>query len=170
MMSFFINLFTASRIVLRNKIYIVGFFIIAAALFWLFVYIPVRLTPGNDVAFQLSILKPKDIFLLVVLSLLSALSLTLHVYMLRRRLVSKSITLTIGSGFLGNVAGLVGSLFATASCAACIITLLSFLGVGTVFFLLNHRQSIITLSIVFLFVSLHFTARKILGICKVCTR
>lgn len=163
-----INLALACKIVLNDKLYLAGFLIIAAAFFWLFVYIPVRLIPGNDFAFQLSILRPQDIFLLVLLSIFSALSLTFHIYMLRRKSVAKSTTLTIGTGFLGGTAGVVGSLFATASCAACVTTLLSFLGVGTVFFLLGHRQLIITTSILFMFISLHFTARKVLGICDIC--
>lgn len=169
MKNFFINLYTASRIVLNDKNYLAGFLIVAVGFFWLFLYIPVRIIPGNDFAFQLSILRPNDIFLLVLLSLLSALSLTFHFYMLRRKSVTKSITLTIGGGFLGGTAGIVGSLFATASCAACVATLLSFLGVGTVFFLLGYRQLIITFSIVLMLVSLHFTARKVLGICDVCS-
>lgn len=162
------KLLTASKIVLNDKNYLAGFLIVAAVFFWLFLYIPVRLIPGNDFAFQLSILRPQDIFLLVLLSLFSALSLTFHFYMLRRRAVAKSITLTLGSGFLGGTAGIVGSLFATASCAACVATLLSFLGVGTVFFLLGHRQLIILISIVLMLISLHFSAQKVLGICDVC--
>ena len=168
MKNFLINLFTSCKIVLNDNIYLAGFLIITALFFWLFLYIPVRVIPGNDFAFQLSILRPQDIFLLVLLSLFSALSLTFHIYILRRRSVSKSISLTIGSGFLGGIAGIIGSLFATASCAACVATLLSFLGVGTVFFLLGHRQFIITLSIVLMLISLHFTARKVLGICEAC--
>ncbi len=104
MKNFCINLFTASKIVLNDKLYFVGFLIITAVLFWLFLYIPVRIIPGNDFTFQLSILSPKDITVLVLLSLVSALSLTLHLYMLRKRTLNKEVALTLGSGFLGGTA------------------------------------------------------------------
>lgn len=164
----FVNLFSASQSVLKDKFYLTGFLTVSGVLFWLFLYIPVRIIPGNDFAFQLSILRPNDIFLLIVLSLITALSLTLHFYLLRKKVSNKGITLTIGSSLAGSTVGIIGSLFATASCAACIASILGFLGVGTVFFLLNHRQLIIALSIVLMLISLHFTARKVLGICEVC--
>lgn len=158
----------AFQIVLKDKIYLAGFIILSAILFWLFLYIPVRTIPGNDFAFQLSILRPIDIFLLILLSLLTALSLTLHFYLIRKKISNKGITLTIGSSLVGGTAGIVGSLFATASCAACVATILGFLGVGTVFFLLVHRQLIIAFSITLMIISLHFTTRKVLGICDIC--
>lgn len=163
------NLFTAIKIVFSNKSYIVGFLVITITLFWLFLYIPVRLIPSNDFAFQLSILRPNDIFLLILLSLLTALSLTLHFYLLRKKVSNKGITLTIGSSFAGSTVGIFGSLFATASCAACVATILGFLGAGTVFFLLDHRKLIIVFSIMFMLISLYFTAQKVLGICEACS-
>ena len=164
----FTNLFAACRVVLKNKIYLTGFIATSLVLFWLFVYIPVRTIPGNDFAFQLSILKPNDIFLLIILSLLTALSLTLHIYMLQNKISTKRIGVTIGSGIFGSTMGIIGSLFATASCTTCVATLLGFLGVGTVFFLLDHRQFIIAFSILLMLISIHFTVRKVLGICNSC--
>lgn len=164
----FVNLFSASRVVLKDKFYLTGFLSASGALFWLFLYIPVRVIPGNDFAFQLSILRPSDISLLILLSLITSLSITLHFYLLRKKVSNKGITLTIGSGLAGSTVGIIGSLFTTASCAACVATILGFLGVGTVFFLLNNRQLIIALSIFLMLVSLHFTARKVLGICDSC--
>lgn len=168
MKDFVHNNVAALQIVLKDKSYFAGFLIIAAVFFWLFLYIPVKVIPGNDFAFQFSILRPDDIFLLVLLSLLTALSLTIHFYLFRKKVSNKGITITIGSSLAGSTVGIVGSLFATASCAVCVATILGFLGVGTVFFLLAYRQLIISLSIVLLLVSLHFTARKVLGICDVC--
>lgn len=164
----FVNLFSATRVVLKDRVYLTGFLATSAVLFWLFLYIPVRLIPGNDFAFQLSILRPGDVFLLIVLSFLTALSFTLHFYMLKNRFSVKRATATIGGGIFGGIVGIIGSLFATASCAACVATLLGFLGVGTVFFLLDHRSLIIAFSIILMLVSLHFTAEKVLGICVVC--
>lgn len=162
------NLFKASQVVLENKLYLTCFLGFTVILFWLFLYIPVRTIPGNDFSFQLSILRPGGIFLLISLSLLTALSLTLHIYLLKNKVSTKRVGVTIGSGIFGSTVGIVGSLFATASCAACLSTLLGFLGVVTVFFLLDHRQLIITLSIILMLISLHFTAQTVLGICEEC--
>jgi hypothetical protein len=158
----------AVHVVIKDKNYSVVFFSLSLVLFWLFIYIPVRTIPGNDFAFQLSILRPTDIILLVLLSLLTALSLTLHLYILRNRISTKRVAVTVGNGIFGSLVGITGSLFATASCAACVMTLLGFLGVGTVFFLLDHRQLIIVFSILLMLVSLHFTARKVLDLCDIC--
>ncbi len=164
-LSFYLQTF---RIVFASRRYVLGFITISILLFWLFLYIPVTLIPGNDFAFQLSILAAKDIFSLGFLAILTALSLLLHVYLLQRKVGASQISLTMGSGLAGSTIAVVGSLFATASCAACIATLLGFLGVGTIFFLIDHRQLIIVFSVIMMLISLHFTAQKVLGVCEIC--
>ncbi len=142
-------------------LFLIGFFV------WLFLYIPVKNIPGNDFAFQLSIMSPKDFILLITLSSLTALSMVMNGYILKRQFSLRSSAGLIGQGGLGSFAGVIGSIFGTASCASCAVSLFGFLGVGSVFFLLQYRQVITIVAILLLIFSLYFTSKSVLGICTV---
>ena len=159
--------FTAIRMVLGDTSYLLGFFLLIGLFVWLFFYIPVRNIPGNDFAFQLSIMSPKDIILLITLSTLTALSVVMNGYILRRQFSMRSGVGLVSQGGLGGFVGVIGSIFGTASCASCAVSLFGFLGVGSVFFLLQYRQVITVVAILLLIFSLYFTSKSVLGICTV---
>lgn len=144
------------------------FLILTASFFWLLLYLPVWRIPGNDLRFQLSLLSPVDFGLLAGLSILTALSLVMNVYLLRIHFSPDTGLSAVGQSGLGGIAGVIASVFGTASCATCVASLFGFLGFGSVLFLLQYRQWITTLAILLMIVSLYFTARKVLGICAVC--
>lgn len=160
--------FLAVKHVLSSKSYLVGLFSLTFVIFWLLIYIPVRTIPGNDFAFQLSLLAPKDHILLITLSVLTALSIIMNVYVLRHKPTIQTGLSMTGQGGTGLISGIIGSVFGTATCASCVASILGFLGIGGVLFLLQYRTWITTASIILILVSLYFTSRKILGICESC--
>ncbi len=161
------QIITAIRMVLGDAKYLTVFFLLIGFFVWLFLYIPVRNIPGNDFAFQLSIMSARDIGLLIALSALTALSVVMNGYILRRQFSVRSGVGMVGQGGLGSFAGVIGSIFGTASCASCAVSLFGFLGVGSVFFLLQYRQVITVVAILLLIFSLYFTSKSVLGICTV---
>lgn len=161
------QIITAIRMVLGDSRYLTTFLLLIGVFVWLFLYIPVKNIPGNDFAFQLSIMAPKDFILLIALSTLTALSVVMNGYILKRQFSIRSGVGLVGQGGLGSFAGVIGSIFGTASCASCAISLFGFLGVGSVLFLLQYRQIITTGAIILLIFSLYFTSKSVLGICAV---
>lgn len=160
--------FLAAKQILSIKNYLIGLVFLAPAIFWLLLYIPVRTIPGNDFAFQLSILTTKDRVLLITLSLFTALSIIMNIFVLRNKLTTKNSLSMAGQGGTGLLSGVIGSVFGTASCASCVASVFGFLGIGGVLFLLQYRTWIATTSIVLILISLYFTSRKVLGICESC--
>jgi hypothetical protein len=158
----------AARQLLNSKNYLFGLSILPFIIFWFLLYIPVRTIPGNDFAFQVSLLTVKDRILLGTLSLLTALSILMNIYVLRNKPGAQTGLATAGQGGTGLLSGVIGSVFGTATCASCVASIFGFLGVGGVFFLLQYRSWITTASIILILVSLYFTSRKVLGICESC--
>lgn len=158
----------AIKLVLRNKNYLAGFIVLSLAIFWLFIYIPVKNIPGNDFTFQLSIMTLQDKLLSGLLSVLVSLSLVMNVYAFKLKRSAKVGISMVGQGGGGLFSGIVASVFGTATCAVCVSSLFGFLGTGGVLFLLEYRTQIVLASIVLLLISLYFTSAKVLGICKSC--
>lgn len=158
----------AVKIVLKDKKYLAAFLFLSAAIFWLFIYIPVRNIPGNDFAFQLSIMTFWDKILMGLLSILVALSILMNIYAFKLKRSAKVGISMVGQGGGGLFSGVVASVFGTATCTACVASIFGFLGTGGVLFLLEYRTQIVLISIVMLLISLYFTSAKVLGICKSC--
>jgi len=158
----------AVRVVLKERKYLIGFITLSVAIFWLFIYIPVKNIPGNDFAFQLSIMSIQDKILTIILSILVALSLVMNIYAFRLKRSAKVGLSMVSQGGGGLFSGVVASIFGTATCAACVSSIFGFLGIGGVFFLLEYRTHIVLISIVLLLISIYFTSAKVLGICKSC--
>ena len=128
--------------------------------------IPLLLVPGNDLAFQLSIMPPRDYGTIALLGLLTGVSIMLNLYVFNRerdKQVKKLGMMSVTGGF-----GIISSFFGSITCVACASTILGFLGIGTVTFLLAYRFQIVLLSIIFILLSVYFTSRKILNLCDVC--
>lgn len=158
----------AIRKVLGQNSYRTLFVFFAVVIFWLFLAVPVYTIPGNDFAFQLSILGTQGILLLVLLSVVTSLLATFHIYILKHKGSLRTSSSLVGETSGGLLAGSIATVFGTATCAACVSSIFGFLGVGGVLFLVQYRLPITVTAIVLLVVSLYFTSRKVLGICTGC--
>lgn len=161
-------LLSAHKLVFSDKRYLFGFLVTAFAMFWLLLYIPIRAIPGNDLAFQLSILTPKDWFLFTVLPVLTALSMVMNIYILKNKGSAQDGAVIVGQGGTGFFSGIIASVFGTATCASCVATIFGFLGIGGVLFLLQYRTYITTAAIILLLISLYFTSKRVLNACESC--
>lgn len=161
-------LLSANKLVFSDKRYLFGFLAVAFAMFWLLLYIPIRAIPGNDLAFQLSILTPKDWFLFTVLPVLTALSIVMNIYILKNKGSAQDGAAMVGQGGTGFFSGIIASVFGTATCASCVATIFGFLGIGGVLFLLQYRTYITTVAIILLLISLYFTSKRVLNACESC--
>lgn len=169
MRSYVYYLTTASRIVLSERKYLTGFLVLALLFFSLLVYIPIRSIPGNTLVFQLALMGIKDYALLIILSLLTSLSLVMNFfYALKLKYGAKEGISLVSQGGIGSFAGVVGSIFGTATCASCVASIFGFLGFGGVLFLLKYRNFVALAAIILLLVSLHFTSKRVLGVCEAC--
>lgn len=154
--------------VLSRKGYLLGWLILAILFSFIFISIPVKAIPGNSFLFQLSLLSPKEYLLLASLAFFASLSLVMQFYLWRRKRELKSTMSTLGSGGVGGFAATVASMFGTATCASCISALFGFLGIGTIFTLIDYRSYIVVFSFVFLSISIYFASRRIVGECPLC--
>ncbi|MBI2049824.1 hypothetical protein HYT32_02905 [Candidatus Roizmanbacteria bacterium] len=157
----------AFKLVFEQKSYLLGFLISILVFLSVYLYIPIKNIPGNDLMFQLSILKPKDYILLTFLAALTSVSLVMNFYLLKNKVFGASTSL-VGHGALGGISGVIASVFGAATCAACAVSFFGFLGVSTVFFLLEYRWYIVIGSLAVLFFSLYFTSKKVLDLCEDC--
>ncbi len=160
--------FEGIKLVLKQRIYLASFAVISSLLLWFFIYIPVRNVPGNDFAFQLTLFKPQDFLLLITLALLTSLSINMNVYSFRQRATVSTGVSAISQGGVGGFAGIIASIFGTATCSTCVASLFGFLGIGTVFFLLDNKNYIVLASILLVLFSLYFTSKKVLHVCEEC--
>lgn len=173
------DIIAAIKKVLAQKSYLAGFIVISIGIFWLFLAIPVKTVPGNTFALQLRILLDTgQFFLLAALSLLTSLSLVLHVYTFRHKHSLRSDELKhsvatgaslVGSGTTGFVSGVIATIFGSATCGYCVAAFFGFLGIGGVLFLIEYRTWITIAAIALMLISLYFTSRKVLGVCERCT-
>ncbi|PJE61645.1 hypothetical protein COU87_03610, partial [Candidatus Roizmanbacteria bacterium CG10_big_fil_rev_8_21_14_0_10_39_12] len=79
------TIISAVMATLEKKRYKVWFVVLTGFFIATYVLIPVWLTPGNSLSFQLSLLKPKDYVMFVILSALTALLLLMQVYLFRSK-------------------------------------------------------------------------------------
>ena len=160
----------AVKNVFKEKKLFITFGVLVTASLWFFIYIPVTQIPGNTYFFQISLFSYVDWSLLILLSSLTALSLTMNYFVIRNQIKRSLRVSTVGSGSFGLLSGVAGSLFGpSASCASCVSALFGFLGVGGVFFLLQYRQAIVLVSILIMLITLYHTSKKVLGICAINT-
>ena len=142
-------------------------FVLSTAFFALFYLVyPVITTPGNDLAFQLSITPWWGLLLISLLAFATGLLVTMQAYIFRRlkALPAKET----GGTIVGGASAFLANMFASASCTACVSALFGFLGLGTILFLLDHRWEIVGGSIVLILISLYFASKRITNHCRGC--
>ena len=152
---------------LRGTGYKLLFIGVTLAMLFLYMYIPILVVAGNDIAFQLSLLTPQDFILLGFLSLLNALFITMQVYSMR---MTRSAVSSIGKGVGGSFGALFAGIAGSAFCASCLVPLFAFFGIGFsgVILTLQYRFYIVAVIIAFMFVAIYFTSKKIVGACDDC--
>lgn len=164
------QIYNAATQVFGERKYV--FILLSFALFFfaLFVFIPVATTPGNTFAFQLSIFRMQDYFLMILLALLVGLNFSMNIYAWRKRGQLANVSgFAVGgatAGFGGAFAAIVG----TATCASCLAFLFGIvgLGIGNVAFVLKYQTFFLLGAITLVVVSIYFSARKINKVCDSC--
>ena len=109
-----IDLWQASRLVLNTSRYRAGLTGLTALLLAVYLFLPVWLTPGNDLAFQLSILLPRDYALFAVLSGVTALLVLMQTYVQIRVRKRRAALAAVGSSGVSVGSAIFGGLLATA--------------------------------------------------------
>ena len=72
-----------------------------------------------------------------------------------------------GGAVAGGFSGFIAGIFGTASCASCVAAIFGFLGLGTVFFLIEYQWYIVGISLLFILLSIYFTSLSIEKDCKI---
>lgn len=145
-----------------------SFAVLAVLTFLLFIWIPVRLTPGNDFYFQLSIMRGRDFVLFGLLSTLNALLMVMQWHLYRARRDMKASIATAAASGAGGLSAVFASMLGTASCSACVAGILGFLGTGSVFFFLKYSTQITAVATAIVLLAIWFAARRIADGCKAC--
>ena len=74
----------------------------------------------------------------------------------------------VAKGGIGGAFGTLASVFGAASCPMCVAALFGFLGFGTVGVLVQYQLWVFLAALFFMLFSLHFTSRKVSGVCEKC--
>ncbi len=144
------------------------FAILSVLTFLLFIWIPVKLTPGNDFFFQLTIMRGRDFVLFGLLSTLNALLMIMQWHLYRARRNMKGSIATAAASGAGGLSAIFASMFGTASCSACVAGILGFLGTGSVFFFLKYSTQITAVATLIVLLAIWFAARSIADGCRTC--
>lgn len=151
-----------------NKTYWLWLVILTIIFIGAYLLLPVWLTPGNSLAFQVSLLTAKDYILFIALSFTTAVLILMHFFLFLRSRDQKKKAKIVGQSGVSLSSALFGGLLATAACSACIASLIGFLGAGSVFFVLKHQWYIVSVALALVLISLYFAAKKIQGYCQSC--
>lgn len=155
---------SATRTILTKRNYLLLFLAGIPTVFAVFVFIPVKTIPGNDLFFQLSIFTLRDWTLMFALSFLTSLLIIMNIYIFRqRRAIAEA-----GKAGAGGLSSMVGAVFGTAACSSCVAALFGFLGLPAVLFLIEARLYIVVGAIGLILLSLYFAAKKIVLACENC--
>lgn len=155
----------AVKSILKNRNYLNSFVGLSLLLFTFMFLIPVYSIPGNTVKFQSVLYGFKDYLLLAVLAIFSSLVLVIQVGSFFQSKNNGGTTILSGAGIFS---GIFSSIFASATCGMCVGALFSFLGFGTVLFLIESRWYILLGAFGLLLISLYMSSRKYNKGCEIC--
>ncbi|MEM3074940.1 MAG: hypothetical protein QW727_03295 [Candidatus Pacearchaeota archaeon] len=156
---------TASKEVLSRKSYFIAFISLILLIFAVFISIPVFTIPANSFSLQLTIFTVRDYVLLAILSTLTSLLIVMQIFSYKQAKLYSAGRTAISGG-----SAVVAALFGTASCASCLAAVFGFLGIGTVFFLVEYQWLIVGIAIIIMLISLYFTSLKLNGVCDICKK
>jgi len=166
-MNTFTQTYLAIRIVFGSPRRMAWFFMLTVFIFGSLVWLPVKTIPGNDVAFQLSIMTPMNYLLFVSLSFLTSLSVMMQFHLFRQNRKTRNAASAAYAG-AGGASALVASVFGAVTCSSCAVALFGFLGTGVAFTMIQHRNAIVLVAIALLVAVLAITARRIVNECDAC--
>ena len=151
---------------LKQRKYKLIFTTISVVLLALFVLVPTWTVEGNTPLTQLALFTPTDVAILVILTLVSALYMTMQIYAMRTGKKVQGVGATVGGAFGALFAGITG----TAFCASCLAPLFAIFGIGFggLLFVLEYRLYFVAGILALMFIALYLTARKIKKVCLTC--
>lgn len=150
----------------KKRGYYIIFCISSLIMLILYVFIPIYITPGNDLAFFIKITPWWGFLILICLSFLMGLLITMQFYILKN--LKKISFKESGSGFMAWFSSIISGLFSSATCATCISFLFAFLGTGGILFLLKYRWYISGFGFVLVLISIHLSIKRIQNHCESC--
>ena len=159
------HIINASKQVLSRRNYLILFIALIFIILAVFISIPVFLIPANSLLFQLTVLTIKDYVLLTILAVLTSLLIVMEIFSYKQAKLCSSGRTSVSGG-----SAIIATLFGTASCASCLSAVFGFLGIGTVFFLVEYQWFIVGIAILIMLVSLYFTSLKLNGVCDSCKK
>ncbi len=168
MITYIKTIIQASKTILANKNYRLVLAVLFPLVFFLLVAIPVKTIPSNDFKMQFSLYQTSGYIILTVLSFLISLFLLMQAFIFRRARQAREKARVLGVGSVGGSAGALASVFGAATCPMCVVALFSFLGFGTVGFLLNYHWWVFVGAFVLMLASLYFVSRKANSVCEKC--
>ncbi len=167
------HIWNASKIISTHRRYFYLLLLIGISFFFVLIMVPVFSVPGNTLGFQLSIFRFRDLLIMFVLSTLSALVITMQIYILwtNRKMKAKqnagvAMAKTGGTGLIA----LFAAISSTAACSSCLVFVLSIvgLGFGTSLFILQYQIYFLIGALLLILISLHYTSKRMMGICETC--
>lgn len=161
--------FSALGLVFKDKKYFTTILVSTILIFSMLVYIPVSMIPGTSLSSHLSSIGQQDLSLYLILSILTGLSITFNLFLISKKAggIKYGFFAAAQTG-TGLISAIFASIFGVATCAACLTSIFSLIGVTGVFFLVDYRVPITLVAAGILLVSLYFTSQKVMGICKNC--
>lgn len=140
-------------------------------IFFAFMFaIPVLNVPGNNIFFQAALYTPAAYVTLIALAFFSALSVLLQWLAFRTNTLSANAAAgTTTLGVSGVAAGVISSIFASASCLTCVGAFFGFLGFQGIVFLVEHRLFVLAAAFLLIGASIVLASRKIRRGCETCT-
>lgn len=153
------------KLVLSNRKYLSIWLISSLFFLGIYVFIPIYLTPGNDLDFFLKITPYWQILLLAVLAMLMGLVISMQLY-IRNVLSSRIGTAKIAAtGAITSFSSIISGVFSTATCSACVAAVLGFIGLGSTlaFLLLQYQWQVAALGFIIALAAVYSSAKRISG-------
>lgn len=136
---------------------------LSVLLFIVLIEIPVLTTPGNDFLFQLHILSPAMMAMLILISLANGLLFTMQIY-IHKRVTEPGK----GGAALGASSTMLSIISATVACSACYSAVIAAFGLGAVTFVGMYRIPIALFALAVSLYAITQAAKRINGNCEVC--
>lgn len=154
------------RILFTDRLFVLIIIVLSFVFLFLLFTLQIIAVPGNDFYFQARILKPADWILLAGISVLNAIFVAMYGYIRPLRRSAKLRGIAVGG--LGMSSGIMASLFGAATCSLCIGGIFGFLGANSVFYLVNHRNYIVLVSLALLLIAIYVMAKRFQTECETC--
>ncbi len=131
------------------------------------VFIPIGVTPGNSLGFFLQITSWWALLLLLALAALMGILTAMQIHIWRATRTARINE--AGTGITAAFSSFVAGVFSSATCAACVSALFSFLvPPAGIFFLLKYRWWITAAGLALVMLSIMLTSRRIARNCGSC--